>query len=800
MSASPKTTIQTKQANPSLLGPVTAPVSGAEPPAVSNQDHLLTVAEFNSKTDNRPKAAQVNWGEFLARVRQPLIRASEDGAAYSFAIFSEPRRKNEFVEAHTAVVLDLDHGLTFAEAESLARATGYECVLHTTHSHRRVTKENPQGEDRARVIFPLKTPVLARFVNDVRQIVKGWFNGLSDANTDDLAHLFFKPSKVSTDAPYEFSTASGQLLDWAALGISAYWRSENGDWPVRLIGEYETSENQERAMRVTWLDREGEDQVEVERESCAELPRLLSVAKVEAEYRAAAVPIHTNGKTAQGNGATAKPVIDATAIRQSVAKTLKPKKPATHASVFSTILKKLPKFEKDASLEFFKEKAGIEPDKNPSQRDYIVVTIEQILETAEVVGAGVCRVDDFIYVYNGQFWKQCEQDELERFLGEAAEKLGVPAMAARYCRTRKILVEQFRSAAYMSKPERTEGVTLLNFTNGTFEVTAKSQQLRPFRREDFLTYQLPFAYDPTAAAPKWTKYLDEVLPAESKDLPGIKSRQLVLAEFVAWCFAEIKLERILFLYGEGANGKSVFFEVISALLGEENVTHYSLASLSDSKGYERAKIANSLLNYASEIGVKVDAEYLKKLASREPVEARLPYGQPFMLKHYARLAFNANELPRDAEHSTAFFRRFLVVPFDVTIPPEKRNKNLHAEIIKIELSGVFNWVLAGLQRLLQQKDFSKCDAAEKAQEQFQYESDSVALFIDECGYRRGKDDIESKKLTALYSAYRSFAKEAGFYPLSSVKFAKRLTKLGFQSVKRMDGKHVFITREEAEKN
>ena len=68
----------------------------------------------------------------------------------------------------------------------------------------------------------------------------------------------------------------------------------------------------------------------------------------------------------------------------------------------------------------------------------------------------------------------------------------------------------------------------------------------------------------------------------------------------------------------------------------------------------------------------------------------------------ARLIFNCNELPRGNEFTDAYFRRFLIVPFDVTIPPEEQIKDLHSQIIENKLAGVFNWVLRGLARLLKQ--------------------------------------------------------------------------------------------------
>src|SRR5690606_41567228 len=58
-------------------------------------------------------------------------------------------------------------------------------------------------------------------------------------------------------------------------------------------------------------------------------------------------------------------------------------------------------------------------------------------------------------------------------------------------------------------------------------------------------------------------------------------RQRVLAEYLGFVFIKhgsnaLKEEKALILYGTGANGKSVFFEVVNALLGTDNVSSYSL--------------------------------------------------------------------------------------------------------------------------------------------------------------------------------------------------------------------------------
>lgn len=406
-------------------------------------------------------------------------------------------------------------------------------------------------------------------------------------------------------------------------------------------------------------------------------------------------------------------------------------------------------------------------------KHYLVLSIENVLKVAENNRWGLCKNHDFIYLFNGTYWDEIDKEIFQKFLGEAAEQMGVAKFSARYYQFREQLYKQFLGTAYLPTPETDKDTVLINLQNGTFEINDKGTQLRPFNRKDFITYQLPFDYEPQAKAPLFQKYLDEVLPD--------KERQKVLAEYLGFVFIKhgsnrLKEEKALILYGTGANGKSVFFEVVSALLGTENTSNYSLQSLTNDNGYFRAKLANKLVNYGSEINGKLESSLFKQLVSGEPVEARLPYGQPFILKQYAKLIFNSNELPKDVEHTNAYFRRFLIIPFDVTIPPEKQDKTLHTKIIDKELSGVFNWVLDGLNRLLEQKRFTHCEAIKQAVEQYKSQSDSVKMFIDENNYTNSPNDY--RLIKELYNEYRAYCIEDGFKPVNKSNFIKRLSGFG----------------------
>ena len=415
-----------------------------------------------------------------------------------------------------------------------------------------------------------------------------------------------------------------------------------------------------------------------------------------------------------------------------------------------------------------------------------ILILDEILRMAISNNWALCKQGGCCFLYNGAYLETLNEDDLKHFLSDCAVRMGVKRTIAQDYKYVREIYEQFLFSAHLQPPEYDNGTVLINLKNGTFRITTHKQELVPFSKNDFLTYQLPFKYDSRATCPVFFKYLDRVLPD--------KTSQAVLAEYAGYLFVRhrngLKFEKCLILHGSGANGKSVFFEIITELLGSENVSTYTLADLTDRTGYFRAEIANKLLNYASEISREMNTDFFKKLASGETFTARSPYGKPFEVKNYAKLIFNANELPKDVEQTKAFFRRFLIVPFSVIIPEAEQDKALHRKIIDNELAGIFLWVLSGLKRLLSNKNFTECQAAAAALKQYQTESDSVQMFLDEKGYQPSHK--ETRLLKELYNEYKSFCYEDGYRVCSNRTFAERLRNKQYVHEKKNDGRYVYI--------
>ena len=340
--------------------------------------------------------------------------------------------------------------------------------------------------------------------------------------------------------------------------------------------------------------------------------------------------------------------------------------------------------------------------------------IEEILEVASRLAINLSRFDHAPYFFNQNFWEPIPSSKLTHFLLQATQRVGLFDLDHKHHSFQTDLHAQFLSRVPESPEPSDGGKIILNFANGSLDFSKSKRSLRAPRPDDYLRYKLPFNYSPAADCPKWQRFLDEVIPAESS--------QKRLSEFFGYVLTDLKLEKSLFLFGSGANGKSVVFDVMSSLFGRENISNYDLSDLC--KDTYRTEIAHKLLNYSSELSRGFDIETFKKMASGEPITAKFLYKQPFQIYRYAKLAFNCNKLPSSMENTEAFFRRLLVIPFQKMIDSSKIDPSLAKSIVETELPGIFNWVLAGLDRLVQNRRFTDSLEADTVVEK--YRADSAA--------------------------------------------------------------------------
>ena len=351
-------------------------------------------------------------------------------------------------------------------------------------------------------------------------------------------------------------------------------------------------------------------------------------------------------------------------------------------------------------------------------------------------------------------------------------------------------------------------VDFINFQNQTLIINQGKHIFKPHDKEDGLKYVLPFAYTSGVKTPLWDNHLNYCLPCQSD--------QKTLYEYIYYIFLfhqakEMKLEKTLILYGESSTGKSTVQEIIVALIGKENVSNFSIKALTGNDGYHnynRARLADKILNYSSEaggVGKDIDSDLWKQLISQEPIPARHINGDPFEAVKYAKQMYNSNRFP-SAESTSAFFRRFIILKFDKKIKDGfKIDINIHNKIIANELPGIMEKVLKHGLQLHQNRKFTTSKNQTKTIAEWQNLKNPVAAFLyDEKYFPSQGTTMNAFDIFKDYEVWCERENIQSRYRLANPrKFYARLRDIDvkFKEIRSRDGAQVYLYKNnDAEEN
>jgi P4 family phage/plasmid primase-like protien len=316
----------------------------------------------------------------------------------------------------------------------------------------------------------------------------------------------------------------------------------------------------------------------------------------------------------------------------------------------------------------------------------------------------------------------------------------------------------------------------LNLLNGVYDLT--TGEIIPHAPEQYLTTQLPFEYDPLAECPLWEKFLSEVLVRKN----GETSQEM--AAFIQQAFgysltAWTKYELSFWLQGSGSNGKSTLIHILTKLTGTASRA-LNLGML-EKDPYQLAELPGKRVVTCTEspIGMLVADSLIKSLVSGDTLSVRSPYGKPFELEPICKIWWAMNNPPRVADASEGFWRKVRITPFYAHFDGAHKDVNLRFKLEQ-ELSGIFNWALAGL-RSLEQNGWLECDEIKDATDAYRDSNDVEQAFVTECCVT-GADELGNEyrvNARALYKAYKEWCFETGHRPKTMTRVAGDWLRLGF---------------------
>jgi putative DNA primase/helicase len=310
---------------------------------------------------------------------------------------------------------------------------------------------------------------------------------------------------------------------------------------------------------------------------------------------------------------------------------------------------------------------------------------------------------------------------------------------------------------------------LFNVANGTLNL--KTGVLMPHKREHLITKLSPIIYDENAKAPRWEKFLLEIMAGDKE-----------LVHFLQLAFGysltgDTREQCLFFCYGKGSNGKSTLFEIMRLLLGEyarQSDFNTFLASRGDGPRNDIARMHGARLITASEADSEkgFDSRVIKLLTGDDTIVARRLYEEHKEFKPQHKLFLAANHKPIVKEQTEGFWRRIRLIPFTVQFSKDNRDKRL-GQKLRDELPGILNWALAGCMDW-RKHGLHEPLAVRKATAAYRDENDVLGEFLAQTCTMDPKSWTSTPKLYKAFSDWWNDTRGVRSQPISMGWFGRLL--------------------------
>jgi putative DNA primase/helicase len=315
---------------------------------------------------------------------------------------------------------------------------------------------------------------------------------------------------------------------------------------------------------------------------------------------------------------------------------------------------------------------------------------------------------------------------------------------------------------------------LVQFSNGLYDI--EREVFRSGTPEDMIRQTVGYNYDSGAVCPVWDKALLEMMEGNLDLVQYIQTA-------VGYSLTEKTTEQCLFfLTGDGANGKSVFLNMLLLLLGGYALnTPFSVleAKKRSSNSNDLARLVGARLITSSESSEsgRLNEERVKGMTGGDSITARFLYKEHVTFIPGFKIWGAVNTLPEIHGTDNGIWRRIRVIPFNASFlgrEDQHLGQKLHRE-----LPGIMNWAIEGAHEW-KRHGLIEPKIVVDATKTYRADSDIVGSFLDTTVEKNPSDKIQA---SALFQEFMSYCTNAGLTPGTQTKFGRQMRSLGYKSTK-----------------
>ncbi|WP_370342908.1 phage/plasmid primase, P4 family [Pararhodobacter marinus] len=282
-----------------------------------------------------------------------------------------------------------------------------------------------------------------------------------------------------------------------------------------------------------------------------------------------------------------------------------------------------------------------------------------------------------------------------------------------------------------------------------------SVELLPHQREvtipgrnapQFITKMMPVAYDPKATCPDFDRFLTRIQPD-----PEMRA---FLQRWFGLNMVALPIQKFLYCYGVGANGKSLLASLMRRMLGDyatmvriESLTGKNRKSGSDATpDLMRLIGARAAITNEPEEGERLQEQKVKEMTGGDEMLVRNLHSDFVAFTPYFKLTFTGNHKLEIRGTDEGIWRRPLLCHFDVQIPEAERDEKLGDNLFEKERSGILNWMIDGLLQYLE-GGLQEPAQVNSATEEYRNDSDPIGDFLGTaCTMDGGTDFLPARDL------------------------------------------------------
>lgn len=290
-------------------------------------------------------------------------------------------------------------------------------------------------------------------------------------------------------------------------------------------------------------------------------------------------------------------------------------------------------------------------------------------------------------------------------------------------------------------------IELICVENGILNLYNK--ELMPFNPEYYFKSKLPVNYNSEIDCVKIKKFLEET--AYPEDI-------LVIQEFFGFClYRRYFIKKAIVLFGEKNTGKTILMNVLSKFLGEKNISGISLQRIASKDKFALASLKDKLANIYDDLSAEdlIDSGGFKIATGGGYITAEFKFGDSFQFMTHAKNIFATNKIPNLKDiNDDAYYERWIPICFDNQKEIEEQDNFLFEKLTTMEeMSGLLNYSLDGLQRILQKGKFSYGKNSHEIKLLMQRQNNPLVAFVFECLEQEDGNRINKETMFEIYSKW-----------------------------------------------